>query len=134
MDSVVNTSALPVSRIQKAGARGRLARHPHSEGLSAHSTHRALGKKALQASRKTSLALGTEKNHTYLKMKPYPQKEMKNTGLSSKRAEEGTGALSGPGNGAPPVRRGLMALGLWHFHLDGAHLLLLCTRVDTSEP
>lgn len=78
--------------------------------------------------------MGTEKSHTCLKMKPYPQKEMKNTGLSNKRAEEGTGALSGPGNRAPPVRRGLVALGLWRFHLDGAHLLLLCVRVDTSEP
>lgn len=69
-------------------------------------------------------------------MKPYLKKEMKNTGLSSKRAEEGTGALSGPGNGAFTCEAGLMALGkaLGTFILDGAHLLLLCTRVDTSEP
>lgn len=93
-----------------------------------------LGKKALQASRKTSLALGTEKSHTYLKMKPYPQKEIKNTGLSNKRAEAGMEALSGPENRASPVRWGLGALKLWHFYFDGAHLPLLFIKVDTSKP
>ena len=67
-------------------------------------------------------------------MKLYPQKEIKNTGLSNKRAEEGMEALSGPENRASPMRRGIVALKLWHFYFDGAHLLLLFIKVDTSKP
>ena len=43
-------------------------------------------------------------------------------------------ALSGPENRASPMRRGIVALKLWHFYFDGAHLLLLFIKVDTSKP
>ena len=43
-------------------------------------------------------------------------------------------ALSGPEMGASPVRRGLMALKLWHFDFDGAHLLSLFIKVNTLKP